>query len=517
MKRLARDVLLMAAATAISRVLGLFRDVAIAAQFGAGAAYDAFLIAFFVPHFLRQLLAEGALSTAMVPVYTELLESSQQDTDTSADADAFASNLISWLILLFPVIVVLGIVLAPWYAPFLASGFDPGKLVLTVRLTRIVFPFIAVIGIAAVIMGILNAHRRFFAASFAPVWFNVGMLVGVLVLAPRMEPAILGVGLGVLIGGSAQLVSQIPALLNVGFRFRFQILPIHPRIRRMVWLMAPAFLTLAVTQINLMVDNKLASHLGDGGISALQYAMRLFQLPLGVLAVSVATALLPRFSEAWARRDEDGFSRYLNEGIVASTLVLLPAMVGLLVIGPDVVRLLFEHGSFTPIDTVRTARALSYYLIGLAPYGWVYVLTRAAYARGRPMFPLLASTLAVGVNVALDLLLISSMREAGLALATAIAGICNAALLGIILLRKQHLARDSVYRLCWIGMGCAGLFAVTALTRRWLGDSSRALAVFAPTLVGIAFYAAFVRFTPLWQAVVAFREPGAASRKPGDR
>lgn len=507
MKRLARDVLLMAAATAMSRVLGLFRDVAIADRFGAGAAYDAFLIAFFVPHFLRQLLAEGALSTAMVPVYTELHESSAS-ADASGSADAFASNLISWLILLFPVVVVLGIILAPWYVPFLASGFDPGKLALTVRLTRILFPFIAVIGIAAVLMGILNAHRRFFAASFAPVWFNVGMLLGVLVLAPRTDPAILGVGIGVLIGGSAQLISQIPALSNVGFRFRFRILPIHPRIRRMIWLMAPALLTLAVTQVNLMVDYKLASHLGDGGISALQYAMRLFQLPLGVLAVSVATALLPRFSQAWARQDEDRFSGYLNEGIVASALVLLPAMVGLLVVGRDVVRLLFEHGSFTAADTLRTSRVLSYYLIGLAPYGWVYVLTRAAYARGRPLFPLLASMLAVGVNVALDLLLISSMKEAGLAFATAIAGVCNAILLGIILLRTRGVTRDSIRRLCWIGLGCAGLFAVTALTRSWIGDHSRLLAVFVPTLVGITFYAAFVRFTPLWQAVSSLREPG---------
>jgi len=516
MKRLVRDVLLMAAATAVSRLLGLFRDVAIADQFGAGSAYDAFLIAFFVPHFLRQLLAEGALSTAMVPVYSELRGSST-DANASASADAFASNLISWLILLFPIIVILGIVLAPWYVPFLASGFDPEKLALTVRLTRIVFPFIAVIGIAAVIMGILNAHRRFFAASFAPVWFNVGMLIGVLMLAPRIDPPILGVGLGVLIGGSAQLLSQIPSLINVGFRFRFRILPIHPRIRQMIWLMAPAFLTLAVTQVNLMVDNKLASHLGDGGISALQYAMRLFQLPLGVLAVSVATALLPRFSEAWARRDRDGFFQYLNEGIVVSAMMLLPAMVGLLVIGPDVVRLLFEHGSFSSGDTVRTARVLSYYLIGLAPYGWVYVLTRAAYARGKPLFPLLASTLAVGVNVALDLLLISFMREAGLALATAIAGICNAALLGIIVLWNRGLTRHSVHRLSWIGLGCVGLFAVTALTRKWLGDSSQALVVFAPALIGVIFYAAFVRFTPLWEALVALRKPDSAPRKPADQ
>ena len=504
MKQLARDVLLMAIATASSRLLGLFRDVAIANQFGASAAYDAFLIAFFVPHFLRQLLAEGALSTALVPVYAEL-RASQGALHASDTADAFASNVISWLILLFPVIVTMGILLAPQYVPFLASGFDSEKLALTVRMTRIVFPFIAIIGISAVMMGILNAQRRFFAASFAPVWYNVGMLLGILVLAPRMDPPILGVGVGVLIGGSAQLISQVPALLHTGFRFRFRILPVHPQIRRMLWLMAPAFLTLAVTQVNLLVDNKLASHLGDGGISSLQYGMRLFQLPLGVLAVSVATALLPRFSQAWAQRDKSGFFQYLNEGIVVSALVLLPAMVGLLVIGPDLVRLLFEHGSFTPADTMRTARVLSLYLIGLVPYGWIYVLTRAAYARGKPLFPLLASMVAVGVNVALDLILIGSMREAGLALATAIAGICNAALLGMILLWKQRLGQETARQLGWIGLGSVGLFVVTALTRYWTGMTSLLWPVLAPTLVGLVYYAAYVRLTPLWKAVSALK------------
>ena len=506
MKRLARDVLLMAVATAVSRLLGLFRDITIANRFGAGAAYDAFLIAFFVPHFLRQLLAEGALSTAMVPVYTELRASADDDGDAAArDADDFASNLISWLLLLFPVIVLVGVLLAPLYVPFLASGFDSEKLALAVQLTRLVFPFIAIIGIAAVIMGILNARRRFFAASIAPTWFNVGMLIGVLVLAPRLDPAILGVGLGVLIGGFAQLASQIPALLRIGFRFRFHILPIHRRIRRMMWLMAPAFLTLAVTEVNLMVDNKLASYLGDGGISALQYAMRLFQLPLGVLAVSVATALLPRFSHAWAKRDTEAFSQYLNEGIVFSALALLPAMIGLLVIGPDVVRLLFEHGSFTATDTARTARVLSFYLIGLAPYGWIYVLTRAAYARGEPLRPLLASTVAVGVNVALDILLVGPMREAGLALATGVAGICHAGLLGLILLRKQGLSADSIRQLGWIAAGCGVLLAVVLATRSLVGGQSRWIAVFAPTVVGIAVYGAFVRFTPLWNAISTLR------------
>jgi putative peptidoglycan lipid II flippase len=504
MRRLARDVLLMAVATASSRILGLVRDISIADRFGAGAAYDAFLIAFFVPHFLRQLLAEGALSTAMVPLYADLRTRSN---DVLSSADAFASNLISWLLLFFPVLVAVGIWLAPTYVPFLASGFDADKMVLAVQLARIVFPFIALVGVAAVVMGVLTAHRRFFAASFAPVWFNVGMLIGILLLSARMEPPIFGVALGVLIGGAGQLASQIPALARVGFRFRFRLFPVHPQIGNLLRRMAPAVLTLAVTQVNLMVDNKLASHLNDGGISALQYGMRLFQLPLGVLAVSVATALLPRLSEAWALRDRDRYYAYVNEGIVVTALALLPAMVGLWALGPDVVRLLFEHGSFVASDTARTSQVLSYYLIGLLPYGWVYVLTRAAYAQGTTRFPLFAAMLATGINVGMDLALIGTMGAGGLALATAVSGIGNALLLGLFILSRRSLSHESALRMIWIAIGCGALYPIVRLVRHLLAGSSRLLIVAVPILAGVAFYAGFVRVSPLWNVLSALRRP----------
>ena len=496
MRRLARDVLVMAFATAISRVLGLLRDVAIADRFGATGTYDAFLIAFFVPHFLRQLLAEGALSTAFVPLYTGLKISSD-------DADRFASGLLSWLVPLFAVVVGLGVWLAPMYVPFLASGFTSDKLSLAVRLTRIVFPFIALVGFAAIFMGILNSYRRFLAASLAPVWFNVGMLLGVLVFAPRLpQQPVLGLAVGALIGGGGQLLAQIPSLLRVGFRFRIILWPIHPAIYRLIRLMTPAVLTLAVAQINLLVDNKLASHLGDGGIASLQYGMRLFQLPLGVFAVSVATALLPRFSEAWARKDDPRFSSYLSDGIALSALVLLPAMVGLFAIGGDVVRLLFEHGSFTPEATLRTTRVLSFYLIGLFPYGLVYLFSRAFYALRRTRLPLVAGTVAVGVNVALDLLLVSTMREAGLALATAISGVVNAFLLGLFLIPR---VRFPARRLSLVALGCGLLYGLTWGIRRLIGGGPIAVAVFTPLVVGIAFYGVYVRCTPLRTLVGRFR------------
>ena len=503
MRRVARDILLLALATGISRVFGLVRDVAIADRFGAGAAYDAFLVAFFVPHFLRQLLAEGSLSTAFVPVYSGLRVS---DEAGSSDADRFAGSLLSWLAVVFPLVVAAGVALAPIYVPFLASGFSPEKLALATRLTRILFPFIALVGFASVFMGILNAHHRFFAAALAPIWFNVGMILGVAVLA-RLLPGepILGLAVGALVGGAGQLLAQIPPLARIGFRLRFRLWPIHPEIRRLLRLMAPALIALAVTQVNLLVDNKLASYLDDGGISSLQYAMRLFQLPLGVFAVSVATALLPRFSTSWAIGDRGRFSEHLGDGMVASAMVLLPATAGLVVIGGDVIRLLFEHGTFSAADSARTARVLAFYLIGLLPYGWIYVFSRAFYAMGRTVAPVVGSIVGVALNVSLDLALVGPMQAAGLALATGIAGLGTAAFLGVLLVSHMPRGGRLVRQLSATCVGTAGVFGLVAGVRAAIGDGPTALAVFVPMAAGILAYGLFVRFSPLWSLVGALR------------
>jgi len=493
MRRLARDVGAMAIATGISRLFGLAREVVIADHFGATAAYDAFLIAFFIPQFLRQLLAEGALATAFVPIYTRLRVGSE-------GADRFANNLLSLLLVLYPVVVILGILFAPYYVPFLASGFPPEKLALAITLGRIVFPFIALIGFGALFMGILNSHHRFFSASFAPVWFNVGMIVGAVFVSVRFPQApIYGLALGVLIGGGGQLLAQLPSLRSVGFRFRFTLFPIHPGILELIRRIAPAVLILAVAQVNMLVDNKLASHLGDGSISALQYAMRLFQLPLGVFAVSIATALLPRLSAAEAEGERGRFSRYLSDGIAGSAFVLLPAMVGLFIVGPDLIRLLFEHGSFHGVDTIRTARALSYYVIGLLPYGLVYIQTRACYALGRTIFPLFASLLAVATNVALDLVLVGPLREGGLALATAVAGAVNAISLFAFLWSRFEPGRRLANQIGIIAIASGLLGGVLIGLRFLVNGATPAISVLVLTVGGGAVYLAFTRWAGIWR------------------
>ncbi len=493
MRRLFRNVMLMVLATGISRVFGLLRDVTIANQFGTSGVYDAFLIAFFLPVFLRKLLAEGALSTAFIPVYTEAII-------TDNDADRFANNVLSLLLILFPLVVALGILLAPYYLRFLASGFPPEKLLLSIRLARILFPFVAFVGFAAIFMGILNSHHRFFAASLAPIMFNLGMIGGALFLAPRFSVApIYGLALGALLGGAGQILFQIPALRRVRFHFRFTLLPIHPGIRAMGRLMLPALFGLAVTQLNLLVDNKMASYLGVGAIASLQYAMRLFQLPLGVFAVSIATALLPCFSTSLAHKERDRFSAYLTDGVSASAFILLPAMVGLYVIGPDLIRLIFEHGSFTAADTLRTANILFFYLIGILPYGLVYIFTRAFYSLGRTRAPLLASAGAVAANIAFNLLLVGSMREGGLALATSIAGIVNATILAFFLRREFLLKKERFVEWGKIALG-TGIVFLTAWTAQGL-VGGRWAPVLLPTLVGALSYLAYARVSGLWRLI----------------
>ena len=491
MRRLARDVLVMAVATGVSRVFGLVREAVVADRFGTSGSYDAFLIAFFLPHFLRELLAEGALSTAFVTVYTGTLVADEE-------SNRLASNLLSILVLLFPVVVLAGVFLAPHYLPFLASGFGPDKLSLAIHLAQVLFPFIALVGFAAVFMGILNSHRRFFVPSLAPVLLNLGMISGALFLGRgALAQPIYGLAIGALLGAAAELVLQVPSLFRAGFRFRFTLTPLHPGIRRMARLMAPAVLSLAVTEVNLLVDNKFASYLPDGGISSLQYAMRLFSLPLGIFGVSIGAALLPRFSENLARSENERFSRDLRTGISLTVFVLLPAIAGLYAIGPATIRLLFEHGSFSAASTLRTAYALSFYLVGLLPYGLIFLFTRAFYAMGKTTVPLIGACAAMVANAVLDWLLVGPMREGGLAFATSIAGVLEGIVLAFFLWRvvapDKRLARE----LGKIVLGSGITFLAAWGMGRWLSESSRVLAVVVPALLGIGVYALFAQVSGL--------------------
>jgi putative peptidoglycan lipid II flippase len=420
-------MLVIALATGVSRIFGLVREMVIAHEFGAGAHYDAFVIAFMIPHILRMLLAEGALSAAFIPLLAERLARGREL------ASRFAGNLLTVALIVFPAVVAVGVWLAPHYIPFLADGFSTAKQQLAVRLTILTFPFIMLVGLAAIAMGVLQSSGRFFAPAFAPVFFNLGLIAGALLIAPHLEPPILGLAWGVLLGGLGQLLFQIPFLRGcLGLRL---VLDLRDEgLRRLAGLMLPMVLGLIVVELNMLVDNKLASRLGDGNIASLQYALRLFQLPLGLFAIALATALLPQLSRHSA--DQANFVASLRQGLRLAAFILLPAIVGLVVLGRPIIALLFEHGRFTPQDTARTLYVLRFLAIGLIGYGMSYLLTRAFYALKDTRTPVMVSALAVGLNIALDYLLIGPLGVGGLALATSIAGLAQLALLVLVLQRR---------------------------------------------------------------------------------
>ncbi|HAF70700.1 MAG: Virulence factor MviN [Acetothermia bacterium 64_32] len=418
------EVLRGAVGTGLARGVGLGREVALAHVFGASSAYDAFLIAYFVPHLLRRLLGEGGLAAAFLPVYVR--------ADQRGEGGPLARATLSFLFLVLIPVCALGSLLAPWYVRLLAAGFPPDKLSLAVSLARWMFPFLFFCSLSALAGGMLNAHGRFFLPALSPAALSLGMILGALVLSRLFSPPILGLVVGVLLGGAGMVALQLPwaapHLKGEGEARPEELKEIGRRL-------LPVLGGLAVAELNLLVDSRLASFLAEGSVAVLQYAMRLFQFPVGMLAVSVATAALPRLSRE-ALRSPEGFSASLAKGVSLGAALLLPAMAGLLVLGGPTVTVLFQHGAFTQLDTLRTSAALCGYLSGLWAYGLVYLFSRAFYALGRPGIPVLSAAFAVGVNVGLDLWWVGRWGTFGLALATGLAGWTDALLQGWLLWRR---------------------------------------------------------------------------------
>lgn len=416
-----------AGGTVLSRVLGLARDAAIAYAFGASAGYDAFLVALYIPQALRQVLGEGGLAAAFLPVYARAKE--------RGEADALAKSAFVLVLLALPPLCALGALFARWYVPVLAAGFPSDTMGQSVALATWLFPLIGFVSIAALAGGILNAHGRFFWPAVAPAVLNLGMVAGAVVLARTFEPPIFGLAVGALLGGAGMVIMLVPAL-SPALRGRWRLWPPHPALKEVGWRLLPTLGGLMVAELNTLVDNRLASYLAHGSIATLQYGMRLFQLPLGILAVSVTAAALPRLSRLAARKDHDGFRRALDQGFLMTAALVLPALAGLLILGAPILAVLFQRGAFTAADTARTYAALAGYLSGLWAYALVYLFSRAWFALGRPVLPVLAGAVALAVNIGLNLWWVRIWGTFGLALATGVAGWVDALLLGALLWRR---------------------------------------------------------------------------------
>ncbi|HXW07228.1 MAG TPA: murein biosynthesis integral membrane protein MurJ [Vicinamibacterales bacterium] len=437
--RVARSAGLIGIATLGSRVLGVAREVVLAALFGAGTAMDAFNVAFRVPNLLRDLFAEGAMTAAFVPTFTRTLTAKGREA-----AWRLGSLVINALLLVTGTLVVLGIVFAGPITQAIASGDEfaavPGKLELTTLLTRIMLPFLTTIAVAVAMMGMLNSLNRFFVPALSPAMFNVATIFCAFAVVPFMPavglPPIAGIALATLLGGLGQIALQWPLLRREGFRYRPILDFSDPELREILRLMGPGTLGVAAVQINVFVNTMLATGEPEGAVSWLSYAFRLMYLPIGLFGVSIATASLPEISRHAAIADRAAMRRTISSGLRLMLMLNVPATIGLIALAHPIVSFLLERGRFTAADTAATAAALVFYAPGLLGYSAVKIASPSFYSLGDSRTPVMISVLSVATNLVLNLTLVQVLGYRGLALGTALAAILNAGTLLVLLSRR---------------------------------------------------------------------------------
>lgn len=442
----ARNAGIISLAVMASRVLGLVRDQVFAIFFGAGLQYDAFLAAFRIPNLLRDLFAEGALSSAFVATFTQTLQSKGKEA-----AIRLSNRVATLIILCIAAISILAWIYTPAIVQVLAPGFFavPGKAALTIELTRVMIPFLLLVALAAQAMGILNSLGVFGMPALASAFFNIGSILGGLFLGFLIGPAlglspIAGMAYGTLVGGFLQFAVQWPSLKSAGFSYRPMLDIADPGVRQILRLMGPAIIGTAAVQINVFVNTNFASAIIDpasgavvnGPVSWLNYAFRFMQFPIGVFGVAVATAVLPALSRSTSGPDYGEFRRTLDHALTLVFLLCIPSAVGLAVLGRPIVSLIFEHGKFTGFDTVQTANALAAYSVGLAGYAAVKVLSPAFYALNDARTPMLISLGSIVVNYVLNSLLVGPFGHVGLAFSTSSVALVNFALLVVFMRRR---------------------------------------------------------------------------------
>lgn len=452
-----------------SRVLGLARELILAKLFGAGFGMDAFIAAFRVPNLLRDLFAEGALSTAFVTTFSKKIA-------TGGDRSAWelANKVATLATITLSALTLLGIVFAPQLIALLAGGFAPEKVALTVQLTRIMFPFILLVSLAALVMGMLNAKNVFGAPAMASSYFNLGSILGGVTLAWLLDPhfgerALIGLALGTLIGGALQLVMQFPSLRRVGFHPRLDFKWNDEGVRQVLRLMGPAVIAASAVQVNVMINGRFASELpGNGPVSWLSYAFRLMQLPLGIFGVAIGTVTLPVISRSAAAGNTPELRATLAHGLRLVFLLTIPSTIGLVMLAKPIISLIYERGRFSAESTAQTAAALQCYAVGLAAYAGIKVLAPAFYAIDKRKTPMMVSFASIAINLLLNWFFTfrMGMGHRGLALSTGCVALINFTALYFLMRRelqrmetlllgktilKLALASGVLAACCWIG------------------------------------------------------------------
>ncbi len=425
-KEITRAVGIVGLVTLFSRITGYIRDMVIAFFFGAKAETDAYYVAFRIPNLLRRLLAEGSLTVSFIPVFTEYMEKNGRE-DAKRVSDVTFTLLFTVLIL----VSFLGVLLSPYIITLFASGFKENTFNLSIDLNRIMFPYIFFASLTALSMGILNSLKRFFAPAFAQVVFNIGSIGVIFLLHQSLDVPIFALAIGVIIGGALQFAFQIPFLNSEGFLHSFTKNIRHPAVKRIALLMAPQLFGVAVYNLNILVSTQYGSHLPEGTVSYLYYSERLMEFPLGIVAVSIATVLLPNLSSQTSKGDVERFKESYSYSLRFMLFLIAPALTGLIALRVPICNLLYQRGEFTYEATLSTAQALLGYTIGLWAVGGVRITAPTFYAMQDTKTPVMFAFLAFIANAVFGYIFgfTLGLKHTGLALASSISSIFNFSLL----------------------------------------------------------------------------------------
>jgi putative peptidoglycan lipid II flippase len=481
----ARATGIVGIAVMCSRILGLIREQVFAGLFGAGRNLDAFLMAFRVPNLLRDLFAEGALSTAFITTFSGKIATEGDDS-----AWRLANKVATLTVIFMSVVTLIGILLAPQIVHLMTWwSWSPEKTELTITLTRIMWPFMLLVSLAALVMGMLNAKHIFGPPAMASSYFNLGSVIGGVAIGWWMDPhfgprSLIGLAIGTLLGGLWQLCAQFPSLRRVGYKYVADFHWRDPGVRNVLFLMAPAVVAASAVQINVVVNSVFAAsitdasgHVIDGPVSWLNIAFRLMQLPLGIFGVAIGTVTLPLVAKSAAMGNLAEFRTILAHGMRLAFLLTIPSAIGLAMLAAPIISVIYQHGRFNDEMTRQTAGALQFYAIGLVSYSVLKVLTPAFYALGKRNTPMMVSFFAIGMNLLLNWVFTFRLGwgHRGLAFSTSIVATINFLLLYALMWR--HVSRletrqllGSLGRICLAGALLA--LVCWAANHWWLGHWS---------------------------------------------
>lgn len=479
----------------LSRVLGLVREMIVANVYGAGVKTDAFVAAFTIPDLMFDLLIAGALSAGFMPVFTAFLAKDDEDGAWKA-----ANTFITVALLFIVGFNIVAEIFAKYLVPIVAMGIvkNPEKYSLTVSLTRIMLPAVTFTVMAGLVRGILNSYKRFRIPAFGPVVYNIGIILGAIILSKPF--GIYGMAIGVIIGAFANLAIQTPEFLRVSGKFKFALDLKNPGYKRMLRLMGPSIIGLAIVRAQLLVNQNIASVLDDGSIASLRFAQRIMLLPVGIFSAAISTTIFPTMAAQIARKEYDDFKKTFSLGLRVLTFITIPAAVGLIVLDKPIVRLLFKHGKFTEESVGLTAVALAFYSIGLIGQSVVPIIIRGFYSIQDTKTPVKIGAIILVVNVTLNLFFVkfTGLAIGGIAFSTSLASILEMILLYKLLgkkfkrLRTKELMVSAVKSvIASFIMGGATFFAYKIVEGRigYQGKLAQLINVGVPVVIGIVVYA----------------------------